>query len=657
MALRSFRNFLRAHTRPVEITDRKYAYEALPTTRSIRLLQLTPSKSDTICCTLKIVSLDEAPAYTALSYCWGAPKGTIPIVYGDTRDVLYVTPNLHSYLKQLNHGAQEDLPGYLWIDALCINQDDDLERGLQVSIMRDIYRRAEEVDIWLGEATEDSETAIGWMTDIHAAMMKASIKGDLVSPNDTSEKRAKAREKYKSLQASRSEWRALMVLIDRPWFNRVWIIQEKWMAQRAYFVCGNRRWDPGLLIAVLYTLSIFGPPRYGGHVDQDRNLRRLTFIISLKDRPSRLLSLLEMSIEFLATDSRDKVYALLGLADGAGYDETILKSDYEMSATDVFSRCAFAIMSAERILDVLSLCKPRNNLALPSWVPDWTCRSDMACLLGTPPFWESIELREWRASGGSSASVQVNAEGKMLALSGFIVDHIETIAAALNLSAENEETSTPRDILTQTEVLLEWEAFSRRRSGEIYEPTKESITYVYQKLLSAGRADYRGDLSTESFLKWEQLRLSRTTMKPDSMAEAEWLTHLYGGNLSKETFLKRERLRLPRETMKPDSIPEAEWLTHLYMKKSSLEKKTCTQYLDLIVQTNRRLIRTKGGYLGLVPYTAKIGDVVAICQGGRVPLTLRPYGENFQLVGDAYVHGMMRGERYEESKCKPIWLV
>lgn len=619
--------------RPVEITDQKYAYEALPTTRSIRLLQLTWSKSDTICYTLKIVSLDEAPAYTALSYCWGASKGIIPIMYGDTRDVLYVTPNLHSYLKQLNHGALEDVPGYLWIDALCINQDDDLERGSQVSIMRDIYRQAEKVDIWLGEATEDSELAIDWMTNTHAAILELTSGGffqgseDIrkMRARDIREMRARYRETYKTYRPSRPEWNAIMSLIDRPWFERVWVIQEKWMAQRACFVCGNRRWDPEVLHAVTVSSAMFDVLRLDMDPHELSNLiSRISSIMSLHNRPSRLLSLLVLSRRFLATDLRDKVFAILGLADEIGYDKTILKPDYSMSATDVFSRCAFAIMSAEKSLDVLSISTivstSRLNLILPSWVPNWTRPSDMVCLLGIPFSRKPIGLTEWRSSGGSSASVRMNADGRMLGLSGFIVDQIEIVAAALNISGIHAEIGTPHEVLKQTEVLLEWEALSRRRSEGIYEPTKESITDVYQKLLSAGREEPKSDLSKEDFLKWEQLRL-------------------------------------PRAAMKPESMTEAEFLTHMYMGKSFLEKKTCTQYVGLIVQTNRRLIRTKGGYLGLVPETAEIGDVIAICQGGRVPLTLRPHGENFQLVGDAYVHGMMLGERYEESKCKLMWLV
>lgn len=623
MAPRSSRYYLRSQTRPVEITEKKYAYEALPTTTSIRLLQLW-SNSDTIRCTLKIVSLDEAPAYTALSYCWGAPKGTIPIVYGDTRDVLHVTPNLYSYLKQLNNGALEDVPDYLWIDALCINQDDNLERGSQVSIMRDIYRQAEKVDIWLGEATEDSELAIDWMTKTHAAISEPLSRVYLPKSEDIREMTAIYRKTYKTLQPSRFEWNAIMSLIDCPWFKRVWVIQEKWMAQRAYFVCGHRRWDPEVIHPVAVSAMMFDVLQYDMGHNELSNLSNMNSILSLNNRPSRLLWLLVLSRRFLATDLRDKVFALLGLADETGYDRTILTPDYSMSATDVFSRCAFAIMSAEKSLDVLSdstnVDTSRNNLILPSWVPNWTRPSTMVCLLGDFSPWKPIGFTEWRSSGGSSASVKMNADERMLALCGFIVDEIEIIAAALNISAVNTEIVAPRAVLEQTEILLEWEAFSRRWSEGIYEPTKESITDVYQKLLSAGRDDSKGELSKETFLKWEQLRLPRTTMKPDSMTEAEWLTHLYMG-------------------------------------KSFSERKWCTYYVDLIVQNNRRLIRTKGGYLGLVPKTAEIGDVIAICQGGRVPLTLRPHGENFQLVGDAYVHGMMRGERYEESKCKLMWLV
>jgi hypothetical protein len=71
---------------------------------------------------------------------------------------------------------------------------------------------------------------------------------------------------------------------------------------------------------------------------------------------------------------------------------------------------------------------------------------------------------------------------------------------------------------------------------------------------------------------------------------------------------------------------------------------------------NRRMIITEKGYLGLPACAAKEGDRLTICKGSSVPLILRmaEHGDRGSLVGDAYVHGIMKGEIFEEKNCKPL---
>ena len=72
---------------------------------------------------------------------------------------------------------------------------------------------------------------------------------------------------------------------------------------------------------------------------------------------------------------------------------------------------------------------------------------------------------------------------------------------------------------------------------------------------------------------------------------------------------------------------------------------------------NRRLIRTSQGYIGIAYDAAKVGDAIAVCQGGRLPLVVRREGERWRLIGDCYVHGIMQGEVFAEEKCKTMWFV
>jgi hypothetical protein len=135
----------------------KYIYRPLLSTRSTRVLLLQPNvnRSAALCCNLEELSMDAADnvrrRYNALSYVWGSKIGTQPLLC-DGRIVM-ITPNCASALRHLRHKRNEVI---LWVDAMCINQEDPAERAQQVPLMGDIYRRAFEVIIWLGEGTDST---------------------------------------------------------------------------------------------------------------------------------------------------------------------------------------------------------------------------------------------------------------------------------------------------------------------------------------------------------------------------------------------------------------------------------------------------------------------------------------------------------------------
>jgi hypothetical protein len=80
-------------------------------------------------------------------------------------------------------------------------------------------------------------------------------------------------------------------------------------------------------------------------------------------------------------------------------------------------------------------------------------------------------------------------------------------------------------------------------------------------------------------------------------------------------------------------------------------------FSDLLTHAkNRRLARSKNGYLCLVPDTARIGDSISLCKGGTVPLILRRDSESWNLIGEAYVHGIMKGEKWNDEACREMIL-
>jgi hypothetical protein len=191
------------------------------------------------------VAMIETPPYIALPYCWGDPSVTIPILLNGCS--FQVTANLHSFLQ---HFRQSQTASVLWIDAICINQGDAAERSSLVRRMKSIYENAKHMLIWLGPAGDDSSLAIAKISSI--AGMYASAKTQLEMQGVPSEeagniaidaitKEGSASIVMQPLAApyDRDLWTALERLFKRPWWFRLWIIQEATTQVDTMLVCGN----------------------------------------------------------------------------------------------------------------------------------------------------------------------------------------------------------------------------------------------------------------------------------------------------------------------------------------------------------------------------------------------------------------------------------
>ena len=172
-------------------------YTSLPK-GSVRLLQLLPNSNPNsrIECQLITFSMLDSGSthpYESLSYVWGSENNKLPI-YVDG-DELYVTANLHVALSHLRHCLLERI---LWVDAICINQADDDEKGRQVLMMAKIYSKASRVVVWLGEAADDSDEVL---EAIRVAAFQKSANSPVVKPS----------------------WEAIFTLLERGWFERIWV--------------------------------------------------------------------------------------------------------------------------------------------------------------------------------------------------------------------------------------------------------------------------------------------------------------------------------------------------------------------------------------------------------------------------------------------------
>jgi hypothetical protein len=239
----------------------KYRYKPLNTRKQeIRILHLLPgSPTDDLRLHIFHIPFSEAKKlkYEALSYTWGSEENLQPIhisrlsqpnFLGRIRrilkdvavidevdaGVLSVTPNLATALKDLR---RHDLPLRLWIDAICIDQENDHERRVEVNRMGDIYREAGSVLVWLGPMSDDSDMAMDTLAAV-ARHRKDFGNGSSMSYVITREGHPYPWDgtSDKELEKRRV---AVQNILQRPWFSRLWIWQEIILSTNANMICGS----------------------------------------------------------------------------------------------------------------------------------------------------------------------------------------------------------------------------------------------------------------------------------------------------------------------------------------------------------------------------------------------------------------------------------
>jgi hypothetical protein len=197
-----------------------YRYQALEHSDSIRLLVLHPASdaATPIHCSLNHVRLSDQPKYEAVSYTWGDSTELYAISVDDTSEV-EVRINCFNMMRHLRRTSHNRI---VWIDAICIDQTNLPERSAQVKMMFEVYSDASSVVIYLGEETPGSRLVFEEL--VQAEQEHARVGGYWNLP-------ALSHEVVEELDA----------LIQRPWFQRVWTLQETNRNLWLYFMCGSAR--------------------------------------------------------------------------------------------------------------------------------------------------------------------------------------------------------------------------------------------------------------------------------------------------------------------------------------------------------------------------------------------------------------------------------
>jgi hypothetical protein len=313
--------------------------------KSIRLVTLHPgTDADAVSCSLSHLNLRDGSAYEALSYVWGDPKVTKDIVCNGRR--LAVTTNLYTALQHLRHS---NAPRVLWIDAICINQQDLDERAEQVQIMGQIFSSASQALVWLGEESENDSDAFNIIRKLSCPnlLFKILMRSDWAGYAVIDYFNKVVLQSGCLTQESIDQ---LANLFSREWFSRLWVVQEVGKSRSATVVCGKQalEWKYfqyvifGLALNTTSLLALYQVKPESSTDGMVNALVMQTLHDGHKIPPN--FDMLYLGLRFDCTDSRDRIFALLGVFK----EDCSLVPDYNLDRREIYKRFTVAALREPR---------------------------------------------------------------------------------------------------------------------------------------------------------------------------------------------------------------------------------------------------------------------------------------------------------------------
>ncbi|CAN9470933.1 unnamed protein product [Alternaria alternata] len=553
--------------------------------------------------------------FTALSYVWGAPvfDHTVAFEHGE----LKITATLAGALEHMRSTQHSVV---MWADQICINQEDKAEKVQQIPLMGMIYTHATETLIWLGDENgEDPTLALDLMETVYVRLQGTDAQ---VTPADFS--------RLDFPPSDDRAWWAVRQFLRRPWFGRLWTIQEAVLSRNLFVKCGKAEvcWDDFAAwcydlrethILSWLTADVVLKEKYGevtnawtlppqgatvvNSIQADR-LHGLTLV-----QKEALLTILESTRYAQATEPKDKIYGVLGIA-----DSTVVP-DYKGSTREVYHNACLTEIPL-RIYELLS-CVDHEEPLRPSWVPDWSAPRVTKALGYLTKSWALYCAGGRPVTGAQLPKVVLSDDKREITLCGKVVD---TIAIIGNVSNDPflDITNPP---LSNSNL---------RSYAELVMGAGRTQTY-----LLLGTSTY------EAFLHTLLAGRDGTGVLAPSADHSE----VFGLILDATTG---KSLSLPGQTM---SIRRQKG----YFNLDSLKTRKPAKILEDLntalraALEMRRFAVTEKGYFALVPRGVQVGDKVAVFDRACVPFVMRQMqvegdGKKFELLGEAYVHGIMKGE-------------
>jgi hypothetical protein len=598
-------------------------------------------------------------------------------------------------------GLDSPTPHYLWIDAICINQGDNVEKSSQVAMMDVIYSKSETVVVWLGE--EDFHTAgalkvMEALAEVDFTKFKETPyydDYDAFTAYDTLIEAGKALG-LPSIEAG--EWRDYAAFLQRKWFERIWVLQEKVFAKNTEVFLGPHKlsWDyiidaasilkqSGLAnpLQALYLFAVDGYDYYRiGSVSklfEDRlsNYQIFSELSHTPSIPKRLETLLYYSKRLNATQPLDHVFAILGIWNpirGGLLGPKRIQVDYTASIASIYAEATLFAIEESGNLGVLSLLEGRPSTTnLPSWVPDYSRKTAILPLIPWPHESTSRRSNRWNPSRGLSFRHRFEMDDRLspkLSVQGFEVDVIEDLGPTYQQIDREYQWAELLEVLlnghNQAQVSrrpFSYEGFWRTLIKDSFrsQPAGKEAEEAFAALL----IDRMKGLYGQVYGLKESIQILRANQgNLDQLKQESSELHRLLPQLERTKKLLQDLSeRVPQTRVWSEACKHCEdekrndtiGIEDSNNKDQNYDADAAISMLRDIessfwaAYSGRRLFRTKTGLFGISNQALQKGDSVWILAGAETPFVLRnENGHEWLVVGEAYIHGVMEGETTEK---------
>jgi hypothetical protein len=577
-----------------------YTYDPLPEGRFIRYLALAPGEGDdALRCSIHTTSLDTAPSYEAISYVWGSNVKDHQVLCGHS--ALHITGNLHDALFQVR---LKDQPRNLWADSICIHQDDRKEQGHQVDLMGDIYSKASTTLICLGpDPGGHAEGVVTLLQETTEMIFDTIYLRGLGKVGGKTGNFPWADLSDPLLHNPR--WECFQQLVEQPWFERGWVVQEAALSTNAEVIWGTHAfdWHDLLLVhrwasrripgagskSVFWWTGEINKLHWEAFRRRDADLFELFGLSYRYDEGGMPLHhVLRGGRSFEFADPRDRIYGLLNLGCIPGGNAFHIQSDYECDVRDVYRNFAVQYIKATKNVLLLMTVEPQpsdlEDPSLESWVPRWNNWVYQFTLNNSPSGDDRLTRDFFTNIMDYVPSPEVLSDNT-LRVRGVSLDRVKfTSGAFLNDETEDKILDTFGRFLTQC------------LGNEQLVYAKECIPRLLAKTLLAGTK------FGEKAHVWDR-------------HQARFLASVFRRGFPSGLI---DVARLEQQAVDGN----------------------VQHFLDglLEVAHNRCLVVTERGYVALAPSLAVPGDVLAILFGARAPFGLRPVGSGqYKLLGECCI--------------------